>query len=509
MSGVSTIGRRLGAAALLATLGAPLAFKALAFDISALGTKWPGARATIHVGMPGVSPSGIAWSTALADAAQEWTDSTAFEFIISPAYRNPCIGYFPTGNNNFVGGGGDGANGFDFASTVCGDAFNSSTLAVTITSSEANILGSVDIVESDVIFNANVNFDVYDGPLRPGPNATREYDFRRVALHELGHVIGLGHEDGPGIPAIMASRVGNIFRLQDDDIAGADTLYTGEFNCENRPLGFGLTDGALQPGACRVQQIMVGGTDTSLVDVYRLNLADDLQVTVEMDAAMSLDGVLLLTEPGLNIIALDENSAGNCNPRITMNLQAGEYLLLANTYSSNPPCRRSSTGTGDYRLAMTYQSPELLTLPGRESFQGGESQARFFGGVTTDGGQTYHNRVRADQAFDVRGRIEIDPAHQGQSGYIVIAGITDAGETLIKNAAGEFVEYQPEVQLVPVNEQRVLGAVEHIDVLTQMVARDIGIEQIEVDFYFGYGVYSNPDELYFHATAVNLIVKPD
>lgn len=497
------IGRSLLAVACLVALSL---MQSSAFELSSLGTKWPGARAEIHTGIPGVSPSGIPWAEAFRDAAQEWSDSTAFEFISLPGYRNPCAGYHASGNPNFVSGVGDDFNGADFASTVCGDEFNNGTLAVTITSSELNILGSANMVEVDIIFNGNLNFDVYDGPLRPGAPATREYDFRRVALHELGHALGLGHEDS--VPAIMASRVGNLFRLQDDDIAGANTLYKGELNCDNRPLSFGLTFDALKQGDCRVREIMVGGTDTSFVHLYRLQLADDLEVTFEANAA-ELDAVLLLAEPGLKLIALDENSAGNCDPRITMNLEAGEYLLLANTYSSNPPCLQESTGEGDYRLMVTYRSSQLLTLTGRESFQGGEADAAFFGGVTTDGGQTYHNRVSATKPFDVRGRIEIDPAHQGQSGYIVIAGITDEGETLIKNSLGHFVEYQPELQLVPVNEQRVLSEVEHIDVLTGMVAANIGIDQIEVNFFIGYGVYSNPDELYFHSTPINLIVEPD
>ena len=72
--------------------------------------------------------------------------------------------------------------------------------------------------ESDVLFNARIPWDSYRGSLR-----TRATDFRRVALHEFGHVLGLDHP--PSGSAIMRARVSNVDRLRSDDIAGAQRLY--------------------------------------------------------------------------------------------------------------------------------------------------------------------------------------------------------------------------------------------------------------------------------------------
>lgn len=107
-------------------------------------------------------------------------------------------------------------------STVDGDAFNSGTLAITQSFSD----GGNTRVESDIVFNSAFNFDSYRGPRRTGSGAA--VDIQRVALHELGHSLGLDHPDEAGQPAgnaVMDSRIGNVDVLQPDDINGGRTLY--------------------------------------------------------------------------------------------------------------------------------------------------------------------------------------------------------------------------------------------------------------------------------------------
>jgi hypothetical protein len=185
-----------------AALAAALLAPAAAAAFSLLGPDWSGGDAPIHVG---AIESG-SLRAALVDAARDWEDASDFDFAVIFDGEGAC-------ERDFFGVGplDDGA---ELHWRDCdGFALGLDTLAVTMSESQSG-----RFVAAGVIFNEDLDWELYDGPWRDD-----EPEFRRVALHELGHWLGLGHESRT--VAIMQPFAGDLDRLQDDDIAGARFLY--------------------------------------------------------------------------------------------------------------------------------------------------------------------------------------------------------------------------------------------------------------------------------------------
>jgi hypothetical protein len=122
---------------------------------------------------------------------------------------------------------GNRLNNVFFASTYYGTSFGSRTLAITLISTSSTNGVSNGYIETDVVFNSGVTWNSYRGPLRLATGTTYLNDFRRVAIHEFGHALGLDHPDdiGQNVTAVMNAVTSDTDTVATDDINGARFLY--------------------------------------------------------------------------------------------------------------------------------------------------------------------------------------------------------------------------------------------------------------------------------------------
>jgi hypothetical protein len=156
----------------------------------------------LELGSPGrtLVDGNTSWNTAAAPALDMWNQNVAH------------MQFGRVMNSTAAVASGDRVNSMAFSSTVFGQSFGSSTLAVTYYSYSGSTM-----IEADILFNNAQPWDSYRGSLRSS------YDIQRVALHELGHALGLAHSSVAS--AIMNPYISSYYTLSSDDITGAQSLY--------------------------------------------------------------------------------------------------------------------------------------------------------------------------------------------------------------------------------------------------------------------------------------------
>ena len=176
-----------------------------------LGRRWYASDVPVHMRLLTRSP----WNNAAIDGLRAWNSAGArFQFSWGQ-YSSYSFNCSRSNSRNDV----------VFRYTAC-KAWGENTVART---QSWRVRGTDRLLDTDVVFNLNKSWGIYYGPRRRGA-----VDFRRVALHEFGHVLGLGHPDSSGQrrTAVMNSKVSDTDRLQNDDVNGIRAIYGSD-----RPRG--------------------------------------------------------------------------------------------------------------------------------------------------------------------------------------------------------------------------------------------------------------------------------
>ncbi len=175
-------------------------------------------------------------------------------------------------------------------------------------------------------------------------------DLQTVALHELGHALGLRHSSVQG--AVMhALYGGSRRRLTQDDVDGIQSIYgASSVNPDPNPLPPGDDHGDSPATATLVATPSSTPGNIALandVDVFRFEAPRGGEAVIQSQG--EIDTLCELRDRANALIKKDDDGGGGRNCRIAATLTPGEHFVQVRHYSA--------TGIGPYILDLALTAP--------------------------------------------------------------------------------------------------------------------------------------------------------
>lgn len=248
----------------------------------------------------------------------------------------------------------------------------------------------------------------------------------------------------------------------------------------------------------------MGGTDESFVDLYQFQIGQttDFEFNVDSDV---LDAVLLIATTDLEFIAVDFAANERCGSSLNTSLDPGSYFLIVNTFDQ--PVKDDCGVSGTYQLRADYSASGKPSMGTSTSLLGSFNLARYSGGISKDGGATYRNVFVPDDSLQIAAEITTDVRHRGKDGFLVVAALLE-NQILMLNAQGEFIDVGLNPDPIVRFASKPLEAIETLSIATDLVPSALGINEIEANIVVGYGLDSDPQDIFYHLVPLNLTVRP-
>ena len=282
-----------------------------------------------------------------------------------------------TQDSGIAAGSQDDVNNVEFAATVYGNAWGGSTVGISLSLWTGNRK-----TENDVLFNATKTWNSYEGPQQGGIT-----DFRRIALHEFGHSLGLDHPDDAGqvVSAIMNSVSSDIDELQQDDIDGILSIYGAimPIQITTHPQSYTTPVGGSWPFS-----VVATGSELITYDWEQSTNSGATWSDIGFDSSTTMGSFsgLGMGQNGMQIRVNVTNPAGTVTSNVaTLTVTASAQAPAITAHPAN-----DSVIVGeDATFTVAASGSETPTIQWQLSSNGGATWSNVSNGFTLPSGPTY------------------------------------------------------------------------------------------------------------------------